>query len=84
MACTSLRAMEEPLEQEAPRISPDETGNRSPDEDRVAAPLTKFRCPVHAVPEERNVVPQGGEWMIRYSCPVEGCGHTWTVKRLRA
>ena len=48
------------------------------------APVTKFRCPVHSVPEEWQIVSQDGQRMIRYSCPVQGCGHEWTVKRLRA
>ena len=55
-----------------------------PEEDWGAAPVTKFRCPVHLVPEEWQIVSQDGQRMIRYSCPVAGCGHEWTVKRIRA
>ena len=55
-----------------------------PEEDWGAAPVTKFRCPVHLVPEEWQIVAQAGQRMIRYSCPVVGCGHEWTVKRIRA
>lgn len=47
-------------------------------------PVTKFLCPVHGVPEERQIVSQGGERMYRYACPVAGCSHEWTVKRIRA
>jgi hypothetical protein len=54
------------------------------EEDWGGAPVTKFRCPVHSVPEEWQIVSQDGQRMIRYSCPVAGCDHEWTVKRLRA
>ena len=54
------------------------------EEDWGGAPLTKFRCPVHSVPEEWQIVSIDGQRMIRYACPVDGCGHEWTVKRIRA
>ncbi len=53
-------------------------------EDGDVLPITKFRCPVHGVPETPEVIWQNGERMIRYECPVEECDHDWTVKRLRA
>ncbi len=53
-------------------------------DDWGGAPVTKFRCPVHLVPEEWQIVSQDGQRLIHYACPVEGCGHQWTVKRIRA
>jgi hypothetical protein len=76
--------MEEPPDYEAPPGPPAEEWNPAFEEDWSGAPVTKFRCPVHAVPEEWQIVSQDGQRMIRYACPVEGCGHEWTVKRLRA
>lgn len=75
--------------EERPHLEPDpllsEDGwNAAPGDDWGGAPVTKFRCPVHTVPEEWQIVSQDGQRLIRYSCPVEGCGHEWTVKRLRA
>ena len=58
--------------------------NALPEDEWGGAPVTKFRCPVHSVPEEWQIVSQDGQRMIRYSCPVQGCGHEWTVKRIRA
>jgi len=76
--------MEQPPEYEATPTPPTEDWNHSLEEEWGAAPVTKFRCPVHSVPEEWQIVSQDGQRMIRYSCPVAGCGHEWTVKRLRA
>ena len=55
-----------------------------PEEEWGSLPVTKFLCPVHGVPEERQIVSQDGQRMYRYACPVEGCDHEWTVKRIRA
>ncbi|HJU86143.1 MAG TPA: hypothetical protein VJ788_02100 [Gemmatimonadota bacterium] len=76
--------MEETPAYEAPPTPP--AADRSPalEEEWDAAPVTKFRCPVHLVPEEWQIVSQDGQRMIRYACPIDGCGHEWTVKRLRA
>jgi hypothetical protein len=76
--------MEEPPDHQIPPIPPAEEWNPALEEEWGGAPVTKFRCPVHSVPEEWQIVSQDGERLIRYSCPVEGCGHEWTVKRLRA
>jgi len=54
-----------------------------PAEEWGGAPVTKFLCPVHAVPEEWQIVSHEGQRLIRYACPVEGCDHEWTVKRIR-
>jgi hypothetical protein len=76
--------MEELPEQE-PLPTPSGDGwNTAPEEDWGGAPVTKFRCPVHLVPEAWQIVSQDGQRLIHYSCPVAGCGHEWTVKRIRA
>ena len=71
---------------ERPEFPPDaeEAWTPVPEAEWPGLPVTKFHCPVHAVPEERQIVSQGGERMYRYACPVEGCGHEWTVKGIRA
>jgi hypothetical protein len=76
--------MEERPEEESPPTGSEDGWNAALEEDWGGAPVTKFRCPVHSVPEEWQIVSQDGQRLIRYSCPVEGCGHEWTVKRLRA
>lgn len=76
--------MEEPPHTEPEPVIPEDGWYAVPEEDWGGAPVTKFRCPVHLVPEEWQIVSQGGQRMIRYSCPVAGCGHEWTVKRIRA
>ena len=76
--------MEEPPDQKPLPPPPRDGWNAAPEEDWGGAPVTKFRCPVHLVPEEWQIVSQDGQRMIRYSCPVQGCGHEWTVKRIRA
>jgi hypothetical protein len=76
--------MEEPPDQK-PLPPPLQDGwNAAPEEDWGGAPVTKFRCPVHLVPEAWQIVSQDGQRLIHYSCPIEGCGHEWTVKRIRA
>jgi hypothetical protein len=76
--------MEEPPDQK-PLPPPLRDGwNAAPEEDWGGAPVTKFRCPVHLVPEAWQIVSQDGQRLIHYSCPIEGCGHEWTVKRIRA
>ena len=76
--------MEERPRNEPDPLIPEDGWYPVPEEDWGAAPVTKFRCPVHLVPEEWQIVSQDGQRMIRYSCPVAGCGHEWTVKRIRA
>ena len=76
--------MEERPHNKPDPVVPEDGWYAVPEEDWGAAPVTKFRCPVHLVPEEWQIVSQGGQRMIHYSCPVAGCGHEWTVKRIRA
>ena len=75
--------MEDLPEDEALRTNSEDGWYATLEEDWGGAPVTKFRCPVHLVPEEWQIVSQDGQRMIHYSCPVEGCVHEWTVKRLR-
>jgi hypothetical protein len=47
------------------------------------APLTRPSCPQHGTAEKARVVERQGLRFIEFACPVEGCPHTWIVKKIR-
>ena len=57
--------MEDPPHMEPEPVVSEDGWYAIPEEDWGGAPVTKFRCPVHLVPEEWQIVSQGGQRMIR-------------------